>query len=194
MTTLWFFVPFAEPILQCVTNVIVGYILATFITAFLATINMQSVGSWFEFIFLVSTMIVLLCVPFCWAWGSILVSATFGSFMIVHAFSMLAAANWVHWLINTFKYIWVKGFRGVNTSIPTGWEDFGWFLLWVVLMVTAVLTQKKCVDRRANATIIDERTPIVTRYTHGSDDVFESPNTNMRFFQSRRRARQNIFN
>lgn len=69
-------------------------------------------------------------------------------------------------------------------------EDIYLYILWIFLVVSAVWTQLWMIDRQAmEAMIVDERTPIVTRWT-GSDDVFESPASNMRIIERLRRMRQ----
>lgn len=70
------------------------------------------------------------------------------------------------------------------------------FAVWTVLMVSAVWCQCRLKERCQNDAvnvpalpIIDERAPLITRFTSGSDDVFESPETNNRFLARFRRLR-----
>lgn len=68
--------------------------------------------------------------------------------------------------------------------------------MWLALMCSAVWTQRWLAERAERERVrrerdeADERTPIVTRWTDGSDDVFESPESNYRFFSRLRLDRQ----
>lgn len=69
-------------------------------------------------------------------------------------------------------------------------EDIYLYILWLGLIGSAVWTQLWLIDRQVMwAMVVDERTPIVTRWT-GSDDVFESPASNMRIIERMRRSRR----
>lgn len=94
-----------------VTNVIVGYLLATFSTSVVDTADMKSHVWWYQLIFMASILIVFLLLPPCFSLSGIIVTIAWGSFAIMQAFFFMLGTHSSYLVLNTFNSFRVNEFR-----------------------------------------------------------------------------------
>lgn len=199
---------------SALSNVIVGYLLGSFSLFVIASTDLTSSSWWWEGTFVTSILITFVFLPPCWSWSGILLSASWGTFAIVQGIMLLLGTHGSYMVINSMRLASVKEYRYTNSSPSLGSEGkfnsirFGYicisygisnlhhldvwlYFVWLLLMVSAVWVQYNTrqalpTDEMNNS---DERTPLIARWTNGSDDVFETPETNNRFLARIRRLR-----
>lgn len=212
--SLYFCCPIAQFITCSLTNLIVGYLMAAFISFLIASPDLNS-SWWYQLIFLVCIVAMFILFPSPWILGKILVTAAMGTYAIVQAFMFFVGTHSSYFIINSMRAISVRNYLTANTTPELGAEgtrilhvrdlkmiliffflDFWMFAVWLVLLISAVWYQCRAKERCEQQAppvmlpiLIDERAPLITRYTYGSDDVFESPETNNRFLARFRRLR-----
>lgn len=80
-----------------------------------------------------------------------------------------------------------------TTIVFRFFADWGYVTLWFTLLLTGIVFQMKVLNKPSDSYLeerdvvyANEQTPLISRWTHGSDDVFESPTTNERFLSQYR--------
>lgn len=111
MFVFWFLCPFAEMFTQVMTNLIVGYILCSFTITVFQTADWRSGGFWYETLFLVMTLILIVLLPPWWNPSGILLSVAWGSFAIMQAVFFFRGSHSSYWLLNSFNTFRNKEFR-----------------------------------------------------------------------------------
>lgn len=111
MFAIWFLCPFAEMITQIPTNFIVGYLLAAFTTTVFRTADWRVSGFWYESVFLLIILILVLILPPFWNPSGILVSVAWGTFAIMQAVFFIRNSHSSYWVLNSFNTFRNKEFR-----------------------------------------------------------------------------------
>lgn len=202
----------------CVTNIIVGSLLSTF-TIFAVDINSVWWPYTFSASILFIFALLPPCWNFSLIlssalWGTFAIAQaimllweTYASYMIVNMMSSVRLSSKDHQqnreVVQQFS---IEGMKGIMFKIKNKimlyfiYIDFVLLVVWMVMLVVAVWVQRKkwknnenevLVNRQTGRSIsINIRTPLISRWTRGSDDVFESPETNSRLMASIRKIQQ----
>lgn len=178
--------------LRCTNEVMAHAVVGIVVAAFMAdtigsTADMQATAWWYQFVFGATLAAAVLLVPCCTRWGVVLMSAIGGAFGIVLALALVwPTVGWhaVYLMVNVMRSLRRPRYRTANSALPYGRADLALFGGWLAVCGGGLCAQLWLRGRAARRLrrAVDERTPIVTRWTDGSDDVFESPESNYRFF------------
>lgn len=210
MCTIYYFFQPISWFVTSLSNVIVGYLLGSFSLFVIESPDLTSSTWWWEGTLVACILVSFVFLPPCWSWSGILLSATWGTFAIVQGIMFLVGSHGSYMVINSLRLASMRDYRYTNSTPSLGTEgkfnsilypvvlkcdfhlDVWLYIVWVFLMVSAVWVQYKtrqqfpAPEQMNNS---DEQTPLIARWTNGSDDVFESPATNNRFLARIRRLR-----
>lgn len=101
-----------------ISNVIVGYLLGTFIVYFIDDFfyDFKSYGWMYETVFLGSILTVMIILAPCLSLGPIILSATSGTFYIVQGLCYIYGNHLNYVVLNALRYTSVEGFRKVHST------------------------------------------------------------------------------
>lgn len=112
-------------IVEIISNIIVGYLMAS-LTLFIADdVRLKSSGYWYEMIFLAMILLTFILFPPCYNASGIVLSATWGAFAIVQGILFLTGPHLSFIIINSIRYISIKDYRYAQTTPqlnPEGWS------------------------------------------------------------------------
>lgn len=101
-----------------ISNIIVGYLLGAFIVYFIDDYfyDFKSYGWMYETVFVGSILAVMIVLTVCQSNGSIVLSATCGTFYIVQGLCFIYGNHLNYVILNALRYTSVDGFRKVHST------------------------------------------------------------------------------
>lgn len=101
-----------------IANVIVGYLLGTFIVYFIDDYfyDFKSSGWMYETVFVGSILAVMIVLSPCQAMGTIILSSTCGTFCIIQGLCYIYGNHLNYVILNALRYTSVDGFKQVHST------------------------------------------------------------------------------
>lgn len=117
--SLYFCCDQAKYISRALTNLIVGYLMASFAN-FLIDSPKVTQTWWYQIIFVAIMFGIFILFPTTWAFGAILMSAAMGTYAIIQAFMIFIGTHSSYFVINTMRAVSVKNYIYANTTPQLG--------------------------------------------------------------------------